>query len=291
MTTPRVAAIHDLSGFGRCSLTIVMPALSAMGVQCCPLPTAYLSTHTGGFTGNTFLDLTDQMAPVTAHWQQLGLAFDAVYTGFMGSARQIGLAAAFLDAFCGKGRALAVVDPVMGDHGRAYRTYTPQMCRAMGELADRADVIVPNATEAALLLGVDWEQIRLDRAEDCRRWARALSLDGRRSVVLTGTALAPDAAGAVCYDRDTDSAELVSAPLTPGEFHGTGDLFASVLAGALVRGMSLVQGAQLAADFTSQCAARTGAQDLPRREGIDFEPLLWRLGQAIASDENRRTIQ
>ena len=97
MTTPRVAAIHDLSGFGRCSLTIVMPTLSAMGVQCCPLPTAYLSTHTGGFTGNTFLDLTDQMAPVTAHWQQLGLAFDAVYTGFMGSARQIGLAAAFLD--------------------------------------------------------------------------------------------------------------------------------------------------------------------------------------------------
>ena len=291
MTTPRVAAIHDLSGFGRCSLTIVMPTLSAMGVQCCPLPTAYLSTHTGGFTGSTFLDLTDQMAPVTAHWRQLELAFDAVYTGFMGSARQIGLAAAFLDAFCGKGRALAVVDPVMGDHGRPYRTYTPQMCRAMGELADRADVIVPNATEAALLLGVDWEQLRLDRAEDCRRWARALSLDGRRSVVLTGTALTPDAAGAVCYDRDTGAAELVSAPLAPGEFHGTGDLFASVLAGALVRGMSLVQGAQLAADFTSRCAARTGAQDLPRREGVDFEPLLWRLGQAMASDENRRTIQ
>ena len=165
------------------------------------------------------------------------------------------------------------------------------MCRAMGELADRADVIVPNATEAALLLGVDWEQLRLDRAEDCRRWARALSLDGRRSVVLTGTALTPDAAGAVCYDRDTGAAELVSAPLAPGEFHGTGDLFASVLAGALVRGMSLVQGAQLAADFTSRCAARTGAQDLPRREGVDFEPLLWRLGQAMASDENRRTIQ
>ena len=161
----------------------------------------------------------------------------------------------------------------------------------MGELADRADVIVPNATEAALLLGVDWEQLRLDQAEDCRRWARALSLDGRRSVVLTGTALTPDAAGAVCYDRDTGAAELVSAPLAPGEFHGTGDLFASVLAGALVRGMSLVQGAQLAADFTSQCAARTGAQDLPRREGVDFEPLLWRLGQAMASDENRRTIQ
>ena len=289
MPAPRIAAIHDLSGFGRCSLTIVIPALSAMGVQCCPLPTAYLSTHTGGFEGNTFLDLTDQMAPVTAHWRSLGLTFDAIYTGFMGSREQMALTAEFLLTFRRPG-CPAVVDPVMGDHGRPYRTYTPQMCRAMGELADRADVIVPNATEAALLLGVDWEQLRLDQAEDCRRWARALSLDGRRSVVLTGTALTPDAAGAVCYDRDTGAAELVSAPLAPGEFHGTGDLFASVLAGALVRGMSLVQGAQLAADFTSQCAARTGAQDLPRREGVDFEPLLWRLGQAMASDENRRTI-
>lgn len=290
MPAPRIAAIHDLSGFGRCSLTIVIPALSAMGVQCCPLPTAYLSTHTGGFEGNTFLDLTDQMAPVTAHWRSLGLTFDAIYTGFMGSREQMALTAEFLLTFRRPG-CPAVVDPVMGDHGRPYRTYTPQMCRAMGELADRADVIVPNATEAALLLGVDWEQLRLDQAEDCRRWARALSLDGRRSVVLTGTALTPDAAGAVCYDRDTGAAELVSAPLAPGEFHGTGDLFASVLAGALVRGMSLVQGAQLAADFTSRCAARTGAQDLPRREGVDFEPLLWRLGQAMASDENRRTIQ
>lgn len=290
MPAPRVAAIHDLSGFGRCSLTIVIPALSAMGIQCCPLPTAYLSTHTGGFEGNTFLDMTDQMAPVSAHWQSLGLRFDAIYTGFMGSREQMALTAEFLLTFRRPG-CPAVVDPVMGDHGRPYRTYTPQMCRAMGELADRADVIVPNATEAALLLGVDWEQLRLDQTEDCRRWARALSLDGRRSVVLTGTALTPDAAGAVCYDRDTGAAELVSAPLAPGEFHGTGDLFASVLAGALVRGMSLVQGAQLAADFTSRCAARTGAQDLPRREGVDFEPLLWRLGQAMASDENRRTIQ
>ena len=285
MPTPRIAAVHDLSAFGRCSLTVILPTLSAMGVQCCPVVTAYLSTHTGGFAANTFLDLTDQMEPVTAHWQSLGLTFDGVYTGFMGSREQIMRTADFIRTFR-RPDCRVIVDPVMGDHGKPYRTYTPQMCRAMGELADRADVIVPNATEAALLLGVDWEQIRLDRAEDCRRWARALSLDGRRSVVLTGTALAPDAAGAVCYDRDTDSAELVSAPLTPGEFHGTGDLFASVLAGALVRGMSLVQGAQLAADFTSQCAARTGAQDLPRREGIDFEPLLWRLGKEIMEEDD-----
>lgn len=286
MTTPRVAAIHDLSGFGRCSLTIVMPTLAAMGVQCCPLPTAYLSTHTGGFTGSTFLDLTDQMAPVTAHWRQLELAFDAVYTGFMGSARQIGLTAAFLDAFCGKGRALAVVDPVMGDHGRPYRTYTPDMCAAMGELAALADVITPNRTEAALLLGEDCESISLKTEADCRRWAEALSLDGRRSVVLTGVSLEPGRVGAACFDRDTGCTDFASAPLAPGQFHGTGDLFSSVLAGALVRERSLIEAAQMAADFTSLCAARTGKQDIPRREGIDFEPLLWRLGKEIMEEDD-----
>lgn len=283
MPTPRVAALHDLSGFGRCSLTIVIPTLSAMGVQCCPLPTAYLSTHTGGFDHNTFLDLTGQMAPVTAHWRELGLVFDAVYTGFMGSREQIGLAAAFLRAFRGE-NTLAVVDPVMGDHGRPYRTYTPQMCRAMAELAEEADVVVPNATEAALLLGVDWADIRLTREADCRRWARALSLGGRRSVVLTGAASGPDRVGAVCFDRDTGATELVSAPLVPGQFHGTGDLFASVLTGALVRGRPLAAAAQLAADFTSLCVRRTGEQNLPRREGIDLEPLLWRLGREIAEN-------
>ena len=283
MPTPRVAAIHDLSGFGRCSLTIVLPTLAAMGVQCCPLPTAYLSTHTGGFQGNTFLDLTDQMAPVTEHWRGLGLTFDAIYTGFMGSRDQMALTADFIRAFR-RENTLAVVDPVMGDHGRAYRTYTPEMCRAMAELAGLADVITPNRTEAALLLGVDYEALGLESEADCRRWAEALSLSGRRSVVLTGVSPAPDAVGAACFDRDTGRTVLVSAPLAPGQFHGTGDLFASVLTGALVRGRPLPEAARLAAEFTSQCARRTGEQELPRREGVDFEPLLWRLGEELARE-------
>ena len=284
MSTPRVAAIHDLSGFGRCSLTIVMPALSAMGVQCCPLPTAYLSTHTGGFTGNTFLDLTDQMAPVTAHWQACRLTFDAVYTGFMGSREQMALTADFIRAFrpC-----LAVVDPVMGDNGRAYRTYTPDMCRAMRRLAEDADIVTPNRTEAAILLDVPYADLRLDTEADCRRWAEALSLGGRRSVVLTGAL--PESrgqAGAGCFDRASGKTDIAAAPLAPGKFHGTGDLFASVLTGALVLGRSLAEAAQLAADFTSLCAFHTGKQDIPAREGIDFEPLLWRLGQAISGQHD-----
>ena len=139
-----------------------------------------------------------------------------------------------------------------------------------------------SGTEAALLLGEDYEAVRLDREADRRRWAKRLSRDGACSVVLKGVSLSPETVGAVCFDRESGETSFVSAPLVPGQFHGTGDLFASVLAGALVRGMSLVQGAQLAADFTSQCAERTLAQDLPRREGIDFEPLLWRLGQVMA---------
>lgn len=277
---PRVAAIHDLSGFGRCSLTIVIPTLSVMGVQCCPVATAYLSTHTGGFEGNTFLDMTDQLAPVAAHWSRLGLAFDAVYTGFMGSREQIALTADFIRAFKTPGNQI-IVDPVMGDHGKPYRTYTPDMCRAMAELAALADVITPNRTEAAALLGEEYAALCLDSEQDCRRWCEALSLDGRRSVVLTGVSLAPDAVGAACFDRNTGRTDFASAPLVEGQFYGTGDLFASVLAGALVRGAPLAEAAGLAAEFTSQCVRRTWEENRPRREGVDFEPLLWRLGRRV----------
>ena len=284
MPAPRVAAIHDLSGFGRCSLTIAIPDLSAMGIQCCPLPTAYLSTHTGGFEGNTFLDMTDQMAPVSAHWQSLGLRFDAVYTGFMGSREQIALSGEFIRAFRREGT-IAVVDPVLGDHGRAYRTCPPEMCRGMGELAELADVITPNRTEAALLLGADYEAVRLDSEAACALWAERLSLEGRRSVVLTGASPWPERAGAAFFDRTTGKTGLVCAPLAPGQFHGTGDLFASVLTGALVKGISLPEAAQLAADFTALAARRTAEQDIPRREGVDFEPLLGVLGTMTAPEE------
>lgn len=282
MSTPRVAAVHDLSGFGRCSMTIVMPSLSAMGIQCCPVLTAYLSTHTGGFSDNTFLDLTDQMAPVSAHWQREGITFDGIYTGFMGSREQISLTTDFIRAFKGADN-IVVVDPVMGDHGKLYRTYDLEMCKTMMELADCADVITPNRTEAAILLGVEYEALLLENESDCRRWAEMLSREGRRSVVLTGVSLTTDKLGAVCFDRETGETSFALADRVNGQFHGTGDLFSSVLTGDLVRGKSLHESAQLAAEFTSLCVARTAAQpELPKREGIDFEPLLWQLGQRVA---------
>jgi len=273
MTTPRVAAIHDLSGFGRCSLTTAIPILSAMGVQCCPLPTAFLSTHTGGFTGFTFLDMTEEMPRVAAHWKSLDLRFQAIYSGFLGSERQIGIVEAFIRDFRG-GDTVVVVDPVMGDHGRVYQTYTPAMCRGMARLAGCADVITPNLTEAAFLLDCPAEELLAAGEEELRRTTERLSMDGRRSVVLTGVSLTPGKTGALCLDASAGTVEAVQTDFVAHEFHGTGDVFASVLTGALVRGADLAEAARRAADFVRACAVRTAQENLPMREGVDFEPLL-----------------
>ena len=272
MTTPRVAAIHDMSGFGRCSLTVAIPILSAMGVQCCPLPTAFLSTHTGGFEGFTFLDMTDEMPKVADHWASLGLTFQAIYSGFLGSARQIGIVEDFIRRFR-RPDTVVVIDPVMGDYGRVYQTYTAAMCDGMARLAELADVITPNLTEAALLLGQPYDALPAGEA-GLRQITERLSLEGRRSVVLTGASLAPGQTGAVCYDARTGRTQVVQTAYIAHEFHGTGDVFASVLTGALVRGSALADAAGQAAEFVRACAQRTAAEDLPMREGVDFEPLL-----------------
>lgn len=272
MSTPRIAAIHDLSCFGRCSLTIALPVLSAMGCQCCPLPTALLSAHTG-FPGNTFLDLTVEMGRIADHWAAMDLQFDAIYSGFLGSADQVDTVARFFDTFK-KSDTAVIVDPVMGDHGTAYRTCTPELCRGMRVLAENSDVITPNLTEAALLLDRPYEEIR---QADAYEVVRRLSLGGRRSVVLTGYFSEPGQTGALCFDRDSGESKAVQTPREPHDFSGTGDLFASVLAGGVARGVPLFQAAQAAADFVRDCIARTLAEGLTEQDGVDFEPLLGQL--------------
>ena len=272
MPAPRIAAIHDLSGFGRCSLTIALPVLSAMGCQCCPLPTALLSAHTG-IPGFTFLDTTDEMRRISAHWSQLSLHFQAIYTGFLGSAPQISLVEDFLRRFHAPDT-LLVMDPVMGDHGTPYKTCTPALCQGLRELVAQADVITPNLTEAALLLNIPYHEVQ---NADAAKLVRALSLQGRRSVVLTGYAAAPGQVGALCYDRDTQQVEAVQTARVPQDFPGTGDLFASVLTGALTRGAPLLQSARTAADFVGSCVARSVAEGAGEADGVDFEPLLRQL--------------
>ena len=272
MSTPRSAAIHDLSCFGRCSLTIALPVLSAMGCQCCPLPTALLSAHTG-FPGNTFLDLTVEMGRIADHWAAMDLQFDAIYSGFLGSADQVDTVARFFDTFK-KSDTAVIVDPVMGDHGTAYRTCTPELCRGMRVLAENSDVITPNLTEAALLLDRPYEEIR---QADAYEVVRRLSLGGRRSVVLTGYSSEPGQTGTLCFDRDSGESKAVQTPREPQDFSGTGDLFASVLAGGVAKGVPLFQAAQAAADFVRDCIARTLAEGLTEQDGVDFEPLLGQL--------------
>ena len=272
MMTPRVAAIHDMSGFGRCSLTVAIPILSAMGLQCCPLPTAFLSTHTGGFEGFTFLDMTGEIPKISAHWKSLNLRFQAIYSGFLGSAEQIGMVEAFIRDFQGEDT-VVVVDPVMGDHGKVYQTYTPAMCRGTARLAECAGVITPNLTEAALLLDIPYESLTRTGA-GWRDVVARLSMDGRRSVVLTGASDGPGRTGAMCFDAKTGRTESIQTRRVPREFHGTGDVFSSVLTGALVQGDDLFEAARKAVEFVRLCGERTAEQDLPMREGVDFEPLL-----------------
>lgn len=277
MPTPRAAAIHDLSGFGRCSLTVAIPILSVMGIQCCPLPTAFLSTHTGGFQNFTFLDMTEEIPRVAAHWESLALHFQAIYSGFLGSEQQIGMVADFIQRFR-KPDTVVVVDPVMGDDGRLYQTYTPAMCVGMRRLSALADIITPNLTEAALLLDLDYADLpgvgRPCDEAGLRRLTEALSLDGQRSVALTGASLAPGMTGAICFDARSGKTKAVQTDFVAHPLHGTGDVFASVLTGALMQGKSLRDAAAQAVDFIHACALRTVAQDLPLREGVDFEPLL-----------------
>lgn len=274
---PKIAVIQDISGFGRCSMTVALPVMSAMGGQCCPLPTAYLSAHTAfpASDNAAFLDLTEQMQRTSRHWRELSVTFDAVYSGFLGSLAQIDLIAQFTADFR-QSHTLVLTDPVMGDHGKPYRTYTPSMCRRMGELASRADVITPNLTEAALLLGEDYADAPRSEA-GMREWLRRLSLNGKRSVVITGVSLAPEQLGAGCFDRESGRTHFAMARQEPGQFPGTGDLFASVVLGDLLRGQTLPHGVELAVAFVQQCVHRTLALGTPTLEGVQFEQLLGEL--------------
>lgn len=271
---PRVAAIHDLSCFGRCALTVIEPTLSAMGLQVVPIPTALLSSHTGGFDGLYFRDLTEDMRKIIAHFYSLGLTFDAIYSGFLGSAEQIGIVEDFIRQF-GEG-ALVAVDPVMGDDGVLYKTYTEELVDGMRHLCSLADVITPNLTEACFLLRREMPALPLeDRAsakalagELCSELSRAF---GTKKIVITGLHYGQTVANACLEDR---SLSLIETPCFPRSFPGTGDIFASVLVGALVGGKSLCDAVRTAADFTCRTISVSQDSPEPSRNGVAFEGCL-----------------
>lgn len=268
----RVAAIHDISCVGRCSLTVALPILSAAGFDTGVLPTAVLSTHTGGFEGFTYRDLTEDIEPIAKHWQSLDLKFDALYSGFLGSFAQIDLVADLFKTFRGE-ETLVMVDPVMADNGVLYSVYSPEMAKGMAKLCSMADIIVPNLTEAAFMLEEDYvgDNYSQDYVE---KILRKLSDMGAKKVVLTGISFDPAKLGAACYDRETDQISYAFNERVDGYFHGTGDVFGSTLLSGLLNNFSLAEATQIAVDYTLKCIQLTVAGNQERRYGVCFERAL-----------------
>lgn len=275
------AAIHDISCFGRCSLTVALPVLSAAGIHTSILPTAVLSTHTGGLDGYTFRDLTEDMLPIANHWAALGLQFDAVYTGYLGSVAQVELVAKIIAQMKAQNpNLLVVVDPVMGDEGELYSLFTPQFPQEMLTLCRLADVLVPNITEAALLVGAPYCHGPHTR-EYIGDLVQRLSACTRGDIVLTGAFFDQKQLGSACYSAATGQTQYVMGQRVEGMFPGTGDVFASALTAAMLRGCSLTQSAKLAADFTVGSICRTVQAGTDPRYGVNFEAGLTPLAKAI----------
>ncbi len=279
----RVAAINDLSGFGRSSLAVIIPVLSTMGIQVCSVPTAVLSTHTGDFKGYSFVDLTDSMESFIAHWVQLKLEFDAIYSGFLGSPRQVEIISRFIDDFAQKDT-LVVVDPVMGDDGRLYDTMDQEMVRQMKNLISKADLITPNITEASLLLAEPFPQSVNER--ELKNWLLRLAEMGPDIVIITGV---PDPIKnkhtmVMAYNKADGRFWKVSCVYIPANFPGTGDIFTSVIVGSLLQGDSLPVAIDRAVQFITAAIRASYGFNYPLREGVLLERVLGNLNMPVIAN-------
>lgn len=258
--------IQDISCVGKCALTVALPIISAMGTEASVIPTAVLSNHTA-FPQFTFHDLTEEIPPIARALKEQGMDFSCIYTGYLGSERQLSIVSDFIDDF--GDNAIVFIDPVMGDFGRLYSGFDDSFARKMAELCAKADVIVPNLTEACYMLGEPFHQ--LEGEEEAKDILRRLCALGAKKAVLTGMTNGEGMMGAVMYDSESDEFFSHYAPRTNKTFHGTGDVFASCCVGALCRGWSLPDALTLAVDFTAQCAKVTVENPDARWYGVDFE--------------------
>ncbi len=268
MSYKKILTIQDISCVGQCSLTAALPILSACGMETCILPSAVLSTHSVGFDGYTFRDLTEDMPKIQAHWQKEGIAFDAIYTGYLGNTRQIAYIKEIF-ATMGKPGCVRFVDPVMADSGKLYPGLDEDYVSAMGELCSIADVILPNITEACLLTDTEYRETYDETY--IKAMVTKLSKLGPKTVILTGVGYSTDKTGVVVYENgllhhyEHDRIETIC--------HGTGDVFASSFVGAVMRGLPAVQAAAIAADFTFQSIVNT-YEDKSHWYGVRFETAL-----------------
>lgn len=262
-----VLSIQDLSCLGKCSLSVALPVLSAMGCTCTPLPTAVLSSHTA-FPAPHVRSLTEDIAPTVSHWKTTGVQFDAVSVGYLSDPGQISEIEAILDSFSG----IKIIDPAMGDHGKLYSGLTPEHIPAMAQLCRKGNILLPNVTEAALLTGLPYRS--QPNPAYCRELLNGLLSFGADAVILTGACTEPGKTGFACKTKDAEEFFYQTESLS-GQHHGTGDLFAAVFTGAIALGKPLVEAATVAAGFV-ETVIRATPEVSPF--GVNFEsclPWLW----------------
>ncbi len=266
----RIVTIQDISCFGKCSLTVALPVISACSVEACPIPTAVLSTHTGGFKGFTINDLTKEIPPIAEHWKTLDLDFDGIYTGYLGSPEQLKIVSDFIDDFK-KEDTIVFVDPVMGDHGKLYAGFDETFPQKMISLIKKADVIAPNITEAAYLLG---EKYREDFSDDeIKEMMVKLASFGAETVIITGVRRG-DKLGVFAYESKKERFTEYFKERIHDTFHGTGDVFASVCSSMLVKGYPVEEAVKIATDFVVQCILNTVDDKEKHWYSVKFEECL-----------------
>lgn len=275
----RVLAINDISCVGKCSLTVALPIISACGVTCDILPTALLSTHTGGFTGYTFRDLSEDIPAILAHWKSLGLKYDYIVSGYLGSIEQIDMVKSVKADFLKEGGTM-IVDPVMGDNGKMYAHFNDRFVEEMKGLCGCADVIVPNLTEACLLTGMDYASVCADESY-AEVLSRLEALCPRPSVTGCDVKKANETECCVFYTADGGAVKTYATEKIEGAFHGAGDVYASALVGCLARGVQTDEAVKLAADFTKDSIAQTKADGTEARYGLNSESCMFSFLRAL----------
>ncbi len=264
----RVATIQDISCIGKCSLTVALPIISAAGIETAIVPTAVLSTHTQ-FKGFTFRDLTDDMEPIRDHWIKEGFRFDALYTGYLGSLRQIEIVKSYFKAFAGEGT-VKIVDPAMADNGNLYVGFDKAFAKGMASLCAESDIALPNISEAVFMLGEDYPGE--DAPEKVTRdILKKLAERGIKFPVITGATLSDGTFGFIGFDSAKNEFISYGTEKVPYKSHGTGDVYASAFTGALVTGHSIYDSLVIAADFTTASIRNTYNDPDKVNYAVNFE--------------------
>lgn len=264
----RIVTIQDVSCVGKCSLTVALPIISAMGVEAAVIPTAVLSTHTA-FSGFTFHDLTDEIEPITEHWKKENIKFSAVYTGYLGSKRQLDICSRIFDDMKADG-SLIFADPAMADNGNLYKGFTKEFAKEMADLCGKADIVVPNLTEASFMLDVPYVGDNYDK-DYIKDILVRLTEKGTKVACLTGVSFEEGKLGAMAYDSESGKFYEYYREKFPFSFHGTGDIFASAMLGALALEKGLEESMKIAVDYTVECIKITCEHPDHNWYGVEFE--------------------